>query len=337
MVAKTNFVSGMQSQVGWFVILGFGAILFVLLLVSMRSNLFAQKFYLFVEPPSAATFYEGQPVKFQGFSVGHIDDIQLRQEGQVRIRLRLLERYRHMLHQGAVIHFVKQGLIGEQIVEITSGDADKGVLDDGQLLEYETEASLEQLLVDLKPAVNNANILLNEMAKLSLWMNDPYSSLQRSFVGLSQISEGLKGDVLASTLATLSKTITQLHAVIRSVNDQKIVAHLQGSLTSSEKLLQQVEPLTRSMGEQGPDIVKGMHQLTVQVDKLSSELLVVTSDLTQLTPELPGVAREARSTLAEMKATLKTLQESWLMGGEKAPDAVVDTIEVAPPVLDMQP
>ncbi|MDQ6995268.1 MAG: MlaD family protein, partial [Mariprofundaceae bacterium] len=158
MSEEIDLISKMKRQVGWFVILGLSALIFVIVMVSVKSNVFANKFTLFVEPPSASTFYEGQPVKFQGFSVGHIDNIELQHEGQVRIRLKLLTRYRHMLHQGAIIHFVKQGLIGEQIVEITAGDVERKPLDDGQLLQYETEASLEQLLVDLKPAVNNANV-----------------------------------------------------------------------------------------------------------------------------------------------------------------------------------
>jgi len=337
MVKPTDFVSGMKRQVGWFVLLGAGALLFVLVTMGMRSNLFAKKFDLFVEPPSASTFYEGQPVKFQGFAVGNIDDIQLQHEGQVRIRLRLLERYHHMLHQGAVVHFVKQGLLGEQIVEITAGDLTKEPLRNEQLLPYETEASLEQLLVDLKPAVSNANVFLSEMAKISVWMSDPYGSLQASFAGVQQMSSGLKGEALEGMVSELTRTLQELRRVVRSVNDKQVVNRLEGALSQSQKVLDEVHPLVKNMGEKTPEILQSMEAVLEQVNQLTAELTLASSDLSQLTPELPGVARETREALAEVKVTLKQLQESWLLGGGKVPAAVVDTVEVAPPVLDMQP
>ncbi|MDQ6952103.1 MAG: MlaD family protein [Mariprofundaceae bacterium] len=337
MTTEMDFVSKMKRQVGWFVLLGLGALVFVVILVSMRSNVFAEKFTLFVEPPSASTFYEGQPVKFQGFSVGHIDDIQLQHEGQVRIRLKLLERYRHMLHQGSVIHFVKEGLIGEQIVEITAGNVEKKSLDDGQLLEYQTEASLEQLLIDLKPAVGNANVLLEELAKLSLWLNDPKGSMQSSFAHLNQMTQGIQGDDLAATMKTLHQMIADLDQIIASVNHKKIVGHVQTTLVATKKVMQGLAPMSQSLGKQVPKALEKLNRLLKQVNTLSEELTVVSSDLTQLTPELPGVAREAKEALAEMKLTLQQLQQSWLLGGGEKPKSVVDSVELAPPVLEVQP
>jgi len=337
MTETVDFVSKMKRQVGWFVLLGLGSLLFVVGLVSMRSNVFAEKFTLFVEPPSASTFYEGQPVKFQGFSVGHIDDIQLQHEGQVRIRLKLLERYRHMLHQGSMIHFVKEGLIGEQIVEITAGDVDKAPVQDGQLLKYQTEASLEQLLIDLKPAVGNANVLLEQMAKLSLWLNDPYGTLQSSFQNLSKVTEGIHGQDVTATVQTLRQMLDSLNQVIASVHDEKVVAHVQTSLLAVEEILHNLKPMSQSLGQQTPEALSQLRTLLKQVNQLSEELTVVSSDLTQLTPELPGVARAAKESLEEMKITLKALQESWLLGGDKKTTSVVDSVEVAPPVLESQP
>jgi len=334
---EADFFPHMKRQVGWFVLLGLGALVVVVVLVSMRSNVFAEKFILFVEPPSASTFYEGQPVKFQGFSVGHIDDIQLQHEGQVRIRIKILERYRHMLHQGSVIHFVKEGFIGEQIVEITAGDIEKAPLDDGQLLEYQTEASLEQLLVDLKPAVGNANVLLEELAKLSLWLNDPKGSFQSSFQHVNQMTGAIHAQDVTSIVKTLQETVTDLDKVIASVHQEKVVNHMQTTLAATEKIMRNLEPMSQSLGEQTPKTIAHLNALLKQVTKLSDELTFVSSDLTQLTPELPGVVREAKDALGEMKLTLQKLQQSWLLGGGKSLKSVVNTVEVAPPVLGVQP
>jgi len=42
MVDSTDFVSGIKRQVGWFVMLGIGALILVVLIVSVRSNVFSK-------------------------------------------------------------------------------------------------------------------------------------------------------------------------------------------------------------------------------------------------------------------------------------------------------
>jgi len=108
-------------------------------------------------------------------------------------------------------------------------------------------------------------------------------------------------------------------------------------LVATEKVMQGLEPMSQSLGKQVPKALGKLNILLKQVNTLSEELTVVSSDLTQLTPELPGVAREAKEALAEMKLTLQQLQQSWLLGGGEKPKSVVDSVELAPPVLEVQP
>ncbi|MDQ6972962.1 MAG: MlaD family protein, partial [Mariprofundaceae bacterium] len=148
-----EYVSGVRRQVGWFVMLGLGAIVVLLLVATLRTEVFAGKSTLFVSPPSASAFFIGQEVKFQGFPIGRVDDIELQASGEVRIALRLLERYRGMLHQGSAVRLVKPGLLGQETVELSSGDVQTAILGDGAQVAFIEQATLEQLLMDMKPAV----------------------------------------------------------------------------------------------------------------------------------------------------------------------------------------
>jgi len=46
-----EFETNIRRQVGWFIILGIGAVIFILLTISLRSDLFVHKFYLAFSPP----------------------------------------------------------------------------------------------------------------------------------------------------------------------------------------------------------------------------------------------------------------------------------------------
>ncbi|MDT8376634.1 MAG: MlaD family protein [Mariprofundaceae bacterium] len=336
MVEREDFVSSMRRQVGWFVILGVGALLLVLLVASMRSNVFAKKFYIFFSPPSAASFYEGQPVKFQGFAIGRVDQIELQAEGKVRITMELIDRYRTMLHKNAIVRVTKEGLIGEQVVEVTAGDEKKSAVNDGDVLGYETEASLDQLLIDLKPAVGNANVLLKELALLATWMNDPDGDVRLALSGIREVTRGVRGERLEAMVEQFTATMAHLQQFARELDQQHVARELSHSLKATAKILDDLRPLSQAVGEKGADTVEHVQALLVNIDELSGALNIVASDLSELTPELPGLARESRETIIEIKQLIKNLQGSWLVGGGKS-RRDDEEAAAAPPALDMRP
>jgi len=329
MAEQEDFVSSMRRQVGWFVILGIGILFLLLLVVSVRTNVFAKQFYVYFSPPSASSFYEGQPVKFQGFAIGHVDNIELQEQGKVKITLALLDRYRHMIHEGSIAKVIKEGLIGEQVVEVTAGDLKTPSIREGKILGYETEASFEQLLADLKPAVGNANVLLKELASLAVWMNDPDGDVRIAMSGLKQITAGVKGEELGNLVGDLQK-------FAEALNKRQVAEQLSSSLEGLANIVNDMRPFTEAMGKDGTETVEHMNALLKNIDQLSRSLDIVASDLSELTPELPGLARESRETIEEIKSLMKALQGSWLVGGSKNKQKDSSAL-TAPPALDMRP
>jgi len=330
---QRDYISGMSRQVGWFVIIGMGTIILLLLVISIRTDVFANKFHLYVSPPSASSFYEGQPVRFQGFIIGHVDRMDLLAEGKVRVDMQLLERYRHMVHQGTTVRLVKEGWIGEPELEISGGDAEKPVVRDGDTVAYETEATIEQLLLDIKPAVANANTLLRELAELAKWMNDPDGDLRLAFARLNALSAGVRGADIQKAIERFSGVLVYLQSAAEQLDKQQVVARLSDSLRLTTKILDDLEPLAKSLGEEGPQRI---NSLLRHMDQLTTSLDFVAQDLSELTPELPGLARESRDVIKEMRSLLRGLRSSWMFGG--GADMELDEGEkVAPPALDMRP
>lgn len=330
-----GFVSGVRRQVGWFVILGFGAILFILLMLSIRTDIFAEKFYLDFSPPSAAAFYVGQPVKFQGFSIGRIGGMDLKDNGTVMVHLHLLERYRSMLHEGSTIRLVRDGLIGDQTVEITAGDIGRPAVHDGQTIAFEDTASIEKLMQEIKPAIDNANVLLEELVTLAKWMNDPKSDIRQVSARFNHLSQDLSRENIGEVVSSFTGVLADLQSLTTTLREQHIAEQLSGSLQATTNILNDLRPMSEQFARQGPKSLELMNSLLGHVDKLSKSLDKVAADLSELTPELPGLARESRGTIREMQDVLKQMQNSWLLGN-RGLEKEADT-PVAPPVMDMQP
>jgi phospholipid/cholesterol/gamma-HCH transport system substrate-binding protein len=326
-----DYVAGMRRQVGWFVLLGIGALVLLLLVVSLQTNVFAKKFTIVVSPPSAMSFFTGQAVQFQGFTIGRVSDIELREQGEVLVYMQLLDRYRHMLHEGAAARLVKESWIGESTVELTAGDTKKRPLRDGETVGYQSEATIEQLLRDLKPAVENANVLLREMASLAKWANNPNGDLRVALSGMRQLGK-INGEQIEQAVERFSAVMGELQAMSKTVKNQKLLEDLSHSLKATSRILANLEPLSKSVGKQGEQTLKQVNVLLGHVDELTRSLDTVAADLSELTPELPGLARQSRQTIEEMQGLLKNLRNSWLFGGgETTNHKANETETVAPP------
>lgn len=327
----------MQRQVGWFVMIGIGAIVIVILVISLRTDVFAKKFNLYISPPSASGFYIGQPVKLQGFAIGRVGNMELDKEGRgVRIRLTLLERYRSMLHTDGIARIAKEGLIGEDVVELLPGTPANPMVKDGDQLNYETEATIKQLLEDAKPAVRNANTLLRELADLATWLNDPHGDFRQMTARLNQVSKGIKPEHLEASLQNFSLVMDRLHLLVEQIEKNDVAKRLSDSLETTTAILADLRPLSKKLGQEGPQAFDHVSSLLAHVDELSSSLDVVAADLAELTPELPGLARESRATIVEIRGLLQNLRNSWLFGGGSVAEETSDEL-VAPPAVEMRP
>jgi len=248
----------------------------------------------------------------------------------------MLERYRGMLHEGGAARISKEGLIGEEVVELVSGPADNPEIKDGQQLEYETAASIEQLLQDAKPAVSNANIVLAELADLAKWLNDPNGSFRQMTARLNESTRGMNRENVDKMMTTLSQILQNMQALTGEMEKTHVAERLSSSLKMTTEILQDLKPLSEQIGKQGPETFAHVNSLLQHVDKLSQSLDVVAADLSELTPELPGLARESKATITEIRSLLAGMRDSWLFGGgEELPAGTSD--KVAPPVLEMRP
>jgi phospholipid/cholesterol/gamma-HCH transport system substrate-binding protein len=322
--------------VGWFVMLGLGAIVVLLLVATLRTEVFARKFTLYVAPPSASSFFIGQEVKFQGFTVGRVDDIELQASGEVRIALRLLDRYRGMLHQGSSVQLVKPGLLGQETVEVTSGDVQTAMLDDGAQLPFREQATLEQLLMDMKPAVASADSLLGELVQLARWLNNPQGDVRLATANIRTATQGMDQGAIQQTIARVSEAATQFERLSQQLADNGAGEHLAKSLQQTAQVLKNIAPLTEELRRQAPQALTQSRALVERLDDLSRSLNGIAADLQQLTPELPGLAQESRDAMVEMRRLAGSIRNSWLGGGASEAKPTGSEL-VAPPAMDGAP
>jgi len=245
-------MTGIRRQVGWFIIIGIGAVLLLLAVISVRTDIFANKFELYVSPPSATAFFIGQEVKFQGFPIGRVHNIELLPHGRVHVSLHLLERYHTMLHEGAAARLIKEGVIGQQTVEITAGMEQAAILRNRAFIPYHAPASVDQLLIDLKPSVANAGILLDELVKLAKWLNDPDGDVRQVTASLRRASEGMDSAAVRRVIRTMSNSGEEIQKLTHHLNDispdlKALAIELPGLVQESKSTIAETRQLMQGL------------------------------------------------------------------------------------------
>lgn len=338
MMQSDEYLHGMQRKVGWFVLVGLGALVVILLVAGFRSNFFAKKFYVYVEPPTATAFFEGLPVTFQGFGIGYVDKIELLGSAQVQVRLQLLERYRSMLHEGAIAQLGKEGMIGEQFLSLTAGDSSRPSIEPLSVLQYQSEASIEQLLNDLKPTIVLLDTLLKEAGILVSWLNDPYGDVHLAMGSLREFSGGLSSNDMEAMGTELTQMMTHIAKIVSDIDKESMVANFSHALDSTGQTLDEVKPFAHDLGENGGKSLAKLDKLLLKMQVLADSLNAVGSDASELMPMLPGLAREFKDTLSESRVLMNTLEQSWLLGGSGTKSSSPEnSYLVTPPAVDLRP
>jgi len=323
-----------RQRVGWFVILGIGLVIAVLLSMSIRTDLFAKKFSLYVAPSSAASFHIGQAVKLHGFRVGSVQHIVLQKNGAVKVQLRIMEKYRAMLNPGVMARSSKEGFIGELSLELIPGRATGQLIASNKVIPYESEATIEQFLQDIKPAVHNADTLLKEMADLSLWLNDPYGDVRISMQHMRVFSEKMKRLEIEKLSAELQLVAHQVQQLTQQLVKQKSVQRFNRVLIEAEDNLKNLKPLTQGLEKDAPSILQTSVKIVGDIDHLLQTLQSIGEDVSAASPELPGLMHRSAETIQDMQEMAESLKASWLFSEQNKHHQNKSHTD---PILDFRP
>lgn len=310
---RAELLGGIERRVGWFALLGAVLAFAVLVTLSVRSEVFAKKMRLVLRPPSAAGLHEGQPVRLQGFRIGWVDALGLDENG-AWVHLKVLARYRPMLREPVKARLAKEGVIGEQFVELLPGKG-PAVVQDGEEIPFEPETTLEEILKQLRPVLDTAKQLLQDTAEIAHWLNDPKGPIKQAAAHVARATSALSEKRMQATLAALEKASAHLEHLLAEADRAHLAGEAAGALSEGRKTLAGIRPLAEGLGKRG-------EKLSADIERLLDSLDATIAGLAKAAPHYPGIARETEATLAEMRRLARDLRRSWLVGGggrERAP------------------
>jgi phospholipid/cholesterol/gamma-HCH transport system substrate-binding protein len=289
-------IAALEKGLAWFVGLALAILVLLGFLVAVKHDVFAQVTRLHFSAASAAGISRDMAVKLLGFKVGKVEDIQIEQTGQVRVTLKVKNAYMHLVPQDSRVRLMKEGLIGDNVVEIIPGSKDARQAANDALLTFERDRSLAEMAGELTAEVKP---LLGELRKTAAGINDPQGDVRQTLRNVTAVS------------ANLAQTSDRVRSLTEKA-DRRFDA-LQGKLSTT------LEAAAGSARHLNHTLQVVDERLPALLDKTDATLENVRTVTAAAAAEVPPVLRDGRQAAGDAKEIVSGAKRAWPIRNFVAP------------------
>jgi phospholipid/cholesterol/gamma-HCH transport system substrate-binding protein len=278
----------------------------VVLLIGRQNNLFAKKYELSFSVEKGTGLTRGMPVKLSGFRIGRVKSISLNEAAKVDVVLQIDDKYRKWIRKDSTAKLVKEGLVGDAIIEISVGSPSLAILTDSEQLAYVKTKALDELADEIGEKVKP---VLIEVRDIIGYLNDPNGDIKQTMRNFNLLSRNLdatrrKADTLLITAGNEVGTVSgRLSAVL---DDTSAV------LDDTSQTVQRANASLTQVDEKLPSLLAHAEKSLGNVEKISAELKKVGE--TEL-PKLPALVKKADAALGGTNTVLEATKRIWPISG----------------------
>jgi phospholipid/cholesterol/gamma-HCH transport system substrate-binding protein len=92
--------------------------------IAVKKNWFEEKNHYYALAKTADGIREGAAVQISGLKVGKIEVVDLKEDGQIKVKFSVLKKYEKTIPQDSMVSFVRPYILGEKIINISLGKKD---------------------------------------------------------------------------------------------------------------------------------------------------------------------------------------------------------------------
>lgn len=299
----------LEKKVGIFVSIVVIAIFAVLFSMAKERGIFTKKYHLFFIVDSGSGFIEGMPVKLSGFKIGKLKSMSLTTEAKVKVVLEINKEYQKWIRQGSVARMMKEGVIGETVIDVTVAPASAALIEDGSELPYEKVMGIEDLIVkEVKP-------VLQEIKETIAYINNPEGDIKRSIANVKKLSEGLLNtknnldEVLKEAKNTV-KEATSLFSKLDNVGEK--------ALTAVDKINTAMDKVN-TVADDAEKASKKIPAVIDKADKVMDDVKEFSDVLSKKSRGVKNMLEDTESMLNDTNEIIKGAKDTWPISSMVSP------------------
>lgn len=303
---------------------------FVIYKVSGGGGLLNNSITVYAKFDHAEGLLEGSNVRYSGVNVGRVTDIKVKSDSWLMVSMSLDRDVTTYMKSNAEVDINTNGLVGNMIVNISPGNEDAPMINEGDLLERKKNVELTDMLGTL----STTNDMIFQITETLLQITDKMNS------GSGTISKLINDEILANNLEETTQNLVIAIRNIKTSTDSinsiiSNVAEGKGNLgylfkdnslkTEMSQLSNNLDSLINTRSE---PIMKNLELSSEAIANTSKKLESIVKDIesneglvgtvmrdTSLTRELKSTINNLNNGTQKFDESMEALQHHWLLRG----------------------
>lgn len=299
----------LEKKVGLFVLAAIIGVICVVLFIVIENDMFASTFTVRLTALKGTGYSQGMPIKLSGFRIGRVKSTTLNDSAAVDVVLQIDKKYRKWIRKDSEARLIKEGMIGDYIIEISGGTspeliAENGVITLGKSKAFDEIA--EEIAEKVKP-------VLMDIRDIIAYVNSEDGDVKQTLRNLNTVTANLEttrqhADTLIQTgTKTVDSTGKRFDILLTRVDSrveqsQQVIARLDNSLQTVEQKL--------------PDMLVKLDKTLTNIESVSHDARGLSS---QSIAKVPRLMTKAETLVDQGNDVLWDLKQVWPLSSVTTP------------------
>jgi len=297
----------LERKLGIFMAVAVAGVVIAAILFGLQKDLFTRKYHLRFTADRGTGFTKGMPVKLSGFRIGRVTAMKLNKQASVDVTFEIDADYVGWIRKDSTVKLVKEGLVGDTILDISAGSPGKPQVKDKDTVVYEKTKGLDELADDLAEKVKP---VLAEVRDIISYINNPEGDLKRTIRNTELLTRNLDGtrrhaDTLLVTANDRVQTISsRADSTLETVRGKIDSIDLTPTLNRINTTIERIDARIPTVLDKTENTLDNVNRISLETRLLAEKAF----------PKIPGVLSQAEDVMFSTDRLLNSLQNSWLLG-----------------------
>lgn len=280
-----------EKKIGVFVLIAIMGVIMVVIFTGMQQDVFTSKTKIYFIAKSGQDINKGQSVKLSGFKIGKVKKSSLDDIARVRVELSINTKYMKWIKRDSKAKLLKEGLIGDTIIEIIPGSINAKELTENDIIAFEKEKSIGEIAEELKDEIKP---VLTDVRQIIHYINDPEGDIKQTLKNVKNLSKDLittqkhLDTLLQNTDKNITATITKIDPLINSANQ---------TITTTNNLIKKLD-------KEMPNMLEKVNRSLENVEK-------TTEEIKKATEHAPPLVEKGSDIVDSTKEVVDSIKQMW--------------------------
>lgn len=309
---------GIEVKVGIFILSAILSVLVVIGLVAINKNVFTKKVKIIIYSQNGDGLSNGMPVVFSGFQIGRIQDLNLEDDGRVKMVVKIPDDYVKWIKKDSECKLESKNLLGASSITFSGGNGQ--VVEDNDKFFLVRSRGMEELIEKAKPVLEDAKIIVANVRSITDDLKDKNGDLAKLMRGLGNVGDDLtaKKGTLGKLLRTeelndkITKIIDNVLVLQKNLNEisNKVSAMMDKvgeRIDGTEETLKDVNALMKKSNE----LILDLNKRVKEIEPILKNTERISKNIAETSDNLSQIKKEADEILNSTNRLLINLEQRW--------------------------